>query len=234
MKPMRWITVLSAAILVLLTAAGAMAQDADLARVLSQMDTSSAKFQDVQAEITVDLFTTVVQDHEIQKGKAAFRRVSGSMEMFTQIQTDNGQASERDLLYKNGDLYFYQPALKQETIFSSGANRGEYDSLLATGFGASGKELAAAWTVTLQGMESVDGVQTAKLDLVAKQANVRSNISHITVWVDLARDISLKQIMYQPSGDSRTVTYSNIRYNTHPPASLFTLKVASGTQVQKR
>jgi outer membrane lipoprotein-sorting protein len=153
MKPMRWVTVLSAAILVLLTAAGAMAQDADLARVLSQMDTSSAKFQDVQAEITVDLFTTVVQDHEIQKGKAAFRRVSGSMEMFTQIQTDNGQASERDLLYKNGDLYFYQPALKQETIFSSGANRGEYDSLLATGFGASGKELAAAWTVTLQGME---------------------------------------------------------------------------------
>ena len=84
----------------------------------------------------------MVQDHEIQKGKTAFRRAGGSLEMATKIETDNGQPSERDILYKNGELDFYQPGLKQETIFSAGANRGEYDSLLATGFGASGKELA--------------------------------------------------------------------------------------------
>lgn len=230
---MKSMKVFSAALLLLCPVA-ILSQDADLAKVLAQMDASSAKFQDVQADITVDLFTAVVQDHEIQKGKTAFRRVGGAMEMATQIQTDNGQPSERDLLYKGGQLFFYQPSLKQETIFSAGANRGEYDSLLATGFGASGKELSAAWTVTLQGMEAVEGTQTAKLDLVPKQDNIRNNVSHITLWVDLARDISLKQIMFQPSGDTRTVTYSNIRYNAHPPASLFTLKVASGTQIQKR
>ncbi len=220
--------------LLLLIASSAFAQDSDLQKVLSQMDASSAKFQDVQADISVDLFTAVVQDHEIQKGKTAFRRVGHSMEMSTQLQTDNGQPSERDLLYKNGELDFYQPTLKQETIFAAGANKVEYDSLLATGFGASGKDLSAAWTVTLQGMEAVDGIQTAKLDLVPKQANIRNNVAHLTIWIDLARDISLKQVMYQPSGDTRTVTYSGIRYNTHLPASLFTLKVASGTQVQHR
>jgi outer membrane lipoprotein-sorting protein len=230
MKSIRvWIAALA-----LFAAPAALPQDANLDKVLSQMDASSAKFQDLQADLTVDLFTAVVQDHEMQKGKTAFRRVGNSTQMATQIQTDNGQPSERDILYKDGQLSFYQPALKQETIFSAGANRGEYDSLLATGFGASGKDLTSTWTVSFQGMEAVDGTQTANLDLVPKQDNIRNNVAHLTIWVDLARDISLKQIMFQPSGDSRTVTYTNIRYNAHLPASLFTLKVASGTQVQRR
>jgi outer membrane lipoprotein-sorting protein len=230
MKPIR---ALSAAT-ILLAAAVAFPQDANLEKVMSQMDASSAKFQDMEADITADLFTVVVQEHEIQTGKTAFRRAGGSLEMITKILTDNGQPSERDILYKNGELDFYQPALKQETIFSSGANRGEFDSLLATGFGATSKDLSSTWTVSLLGMETMDGVQTAKLDLVPKQANIRNNVSHITIWLDPSRDISLKQVMYQPTGDSRTVTYSNIRYNTHPPASLFTLKIASGTQVQRK
>lgn len=209
-------------------------QDANLQKVLDRMDASSATFRNVQADLRADLFTAVVQDHQIQTGSTAFRRKGGSIEMATKIETENGQASERDILYRNGELYFYQPGLKQETIFSAGANRAEFDSLLATGFGASGKELAGAWDVTYQGTETIDGVETAKLNLIPKQANVRNSVSHATVWIDLSRDITLKQIFYQPSGDSRTVTYSNIRHNAHVPDSLFTLKVASGTQVQRR
>ena len=208
------------------------AQDANLQDVLRQMDTSSAKFQSVQADIAVDNYTAVVQDHETQKGIIAFRRAGGSMEMAMVL--DKGQPGERDILYKNGELDFYQPSAKQETIVAAGANRAEYDSLLATGFGSSGKELTAAWDVTFQGMETLDGVTVAKLDLVSKQANIRNNFSHLTIWLDPARDISLKQVMLQPDGDSRTVTYTSIRYNTHLSGDLFTLKVPGGTQIQRR
>ncbi len=213
-------------------AVSARPQDAKLQDILKQMDASAAKFQDVQADIAVDNYTAVVKDHETEKGITAFRRVNGAMQMAMVL--DKGQPGERDILYKDGELDFYQPGTKQETIASAGANKAEYDSLLATGFGASGKDLAAQWDVTFQGMETIDGVQTAKLDLVSKQANIRNNFSHITIWVDPSRDISLKIVMLQPSGDSRTATYTNIRYNKHPPASLFKLKVASGTQVQHR
>jgi outer membrane lipoprotein-sorting protein len=194
---------------------------------------SSAKFQDVKADIAVDLYTAVVQEHQTQTGTTAFRRAHGQMEMVTHLSAGSGGAAT-DLLFKNGELIYDQPAVKQETIFSAGANRGDFDTLLATGFGASGKDLASAWNVTFQGMEDVGRVQTAKLDLVSKQANIRNYFSHLTIWVDLSRDISLKQLMVQPDGDSRTVIYSNIRYNTHLPASLFTLHIASGTQVQRR
>ena len=231
LKPMLWMRALSGALLVL-SAAAAMAQDADLEKVLSQMDASSVKFQDVQADIDVDNYTAVVSDHSKQKGTTAFRRVNGSMEMLTVL--DKGQQGEIDLLYKSGELYYYQPGLKHETIFAAGANKAENDSLLATGFGATGKELAAAWTITAKGTESIGGVPTVELDLVSKQQSIRNNFSHLTLWVDPARDISLKQIMVQPDGDSRTVMYSNIRYNAHPDAGLFTLKVARGTQVERR
>ena len=134
----------------------ASAQASNLQEALSQMDASAAKFKSVQADISVDLYTAVVQDHEMQKGMTAFRRVDGSMEMATTI--NKGQPGETDLLYKDGKLYYYQPGPKQETILAAGANRGEWDSLLATGFGATGKELTQAWTVTFQGMENVGAI----------------------------------------------------------------------------
>jgi outer membrane lipoprotein-sorting protein len=215
-----------------LAGTGVRAQKADLASVLQQMDASAAKFQDVAADIAVDNYTAVVQDHEYQKGTTAFRRTGSGMEMVTHLKA-NGQPYA-DLLYRNGELDYYNPIQKQETVFSAGANKQEYDSLLATGFGATGKELSAAWTVTFQGTEKLDGVQTAKLDLVSKDAKIRENYSHLTIWVDVSRDISLKQAMFQPSGDSRTVTYSNVRYNTHVKSDLFKLDIPRGTAVQRR
>lgn len=205
----------------------------DLQSVMNQMNASAPKFQDVQADISVDQYTAVVQEHQSQTGTTAFRRVGGALEMVTHLQGSNGAAAS-DLLYKNGELDVYQPAAKTETILAAGANRAEYDSMLATGFGATSKDLNAAWDVKFQGMETVDGVQTAKLDLVPKDQNIRNNFSHVVIWVDLSRDISLKQSMVQPDGDSRTVIYSNIRYNKHVPASLFQLKVSKGTQVTRR
>lgn len=211
--------------------AAAGAQSMNLEKAMSRMDASSAKFQDVQADFSADLYTAVVQEHEVQKGTTAFRRSGGAMEMITHIQTDNGQPAERYVLYKGGELDLYEPALKQETVLSAGANRGQWDSMLATGFGATSRDLNAAWVVKFEGMDSVDGRPAAKLDLTPKDASVRNNVSHLTIWVDLTRDISLKQVMYQPDGDTRTVTYSNIRYNAHLPGSLFALHMAKGTQV---
>lgn len=217
----------------LLAGADLRAQSADLASVLKQMDASAGRFQDVTADVKVDNYTAVVQDHEFQEGTTALRRTGGSLELVTHLKTADGKPYA-DLLYRNGELDYYSPLQKQETIFSAGANKQEYDSFLATGFGATGKELSAAWTVTFQGMDTIDGVQTAKLDLVAKDAKVRENFSHVQIWVDTSRDISLKQVMTQPSGDSRTMTYTSVKYNTHLKDSLFTLDIPHGTQVQRR
>jgi outer membrane lipoprotein-sorting protein len=212
-------------------------QPQNLEQVLTEMDRAAPAFQSVEADISVDNYTAVVQDHSLQKGTTAFRRVNGSMQMVTHLKDASGQPAA-DLLYENGTLEYYNPTAKQETIFSAGANRGEWDSMLATGFGARGNELRQAWNVTFKGMDetvkTAAGAPTAELVLVSKDPKVQSSFSQVTIWVDLARDISMKQVMLQPDGDSRTATYSNIRYNKPLRDDVFKLNVAPGTQVQRR
>ncbi len=220
------------------TMAAAHAQTMNLQEALKQMTVSSAKFQNVKAEIAVENYTAVVQETETQTGMTAFRRTGGGMEMVTHLETSGGQPYA-DLLYASGKLEYFSPAQKQETVFSAGANSGEANSLLATGFGATGEQLESGWTVTFDGMDrsvpTASGAATAKLELVSKNANIRNNyFSKVTIWVDLSRDISLKQVTEQPDGDKRTVTYSQIQYNTRLPGSLFALKVPSGTQVMQK
>ena len=47
-----------------------------------------------------------------------------------------------------------------------------------------------------------------------KDAATAQTFTHVTVWVDPARAISLKQQFFTPEGDTRTTYYSHVRYNT--------------------
>jgi outer membrane lipoprotein-sorting protein len=223
---------LLAAFLIFLAIPG-LAQNADLQKVLSQMDAASQKFQSAQADFKWDQYTAVVQSHEITEGTIAFRRAGNSTEMIAHVKTDGGQPAPKEILYKNGELAYYQPTIKQQTIFSAGANRQQYEGFLTLGFGGSGKDLAANWNIQFQGTEAIDGVQTAKLDLTPKQAGGNSMFAHITIWIDPARATSLKQQFFQESGDTRTAIYSNIQTNS-VPASAFAIKTAPGTQMVRK
>ena len=220
-------------LLVLLLAPSVQAQSPDLQKILGQMDAASAKFQSAQADFAWDQLTAVVQDHDVQKGSIAFRRAGGSTEMIAHVLTDEGKPSPKDVLYKNGELDLYQPAIQQETVLSAGANRRQYEEFLTLGFGGSGKDLSAHWNVAYQGSEKIEGVDTARLDLTPKTPGKNDMFTHITIWVDPARAVSLKQQFFQSSGDMRTATYSNIRLNAAQP-SLFVLKLPAGTQVVRK
>jgi outer membrane lipoprotein-sorting protein len=208
-------------------------QSADLQKVLTQMDAASQKFQSAQADFSADLYTAVVQSHETQEGTIAFRRTGSSTEMVSHVKTDNGQPAPKEILFAHSELTYYQPAIKQANIFSVGANRQQAESYLTLGFGGSGKDLSASWNIAYQGTEAIGGVQTAKLDLTPKQAGGNNPYSHIVVWIDPARAVSLKQQFVQESGDSRTVTYSNIQMN-NVPASAFSLKIPHDVQVSRK
>jgi outer membrane lipoprotein-sorting protein len=193
------------------------AQSCDATRVLAQMDAASAKFQSTQADFKWDVLQSVVNEHDIQSGTIYFERHGDSTSMAAYIK----QPAEKTVFYNGTTLTLLQPEIKQETIFSAGSNRGQYESFLTLGFGGSGKDLQNNWTVSCQGMESIDGTQTAKLDLKPKQQAVANTFSHVTVWIDPARSLSLKQIFYEPSGDNRTATYTGIKYNTKIAAEMF-------------
>ena len=228
----RFVTVM--VLCVALAPFAAFGQSGDLKSVLSQMDTASHSFKSAQADFEWDQYQRVINDKDVQKGSISFLRKGTDTQMAARITQFNGSSDDRELVYKDGQLQFYQPKIKQITIFSAGANRSQYESFLTLGFGGSGSDLDKNWVVTYQGTDTIDGVKTAKLDLVPREANVKQTFTHVTIWVDPSRAISLKQQFFEPSGDYRLATYSNIRYNAPVGADVFAIKSAPGTQTIRK
>jgi outer membrane lipoprotein-sorting protein len=128
-------------------------------------------------------------------------------------------------------LKLNEPLINQVTTLSGAS---QYESYIMLGFGASGKELTEKWDVTDQGPETINGVTTEKLDLVAKDPKVKKNLPKVTIWVDLDRGVSMKQYFDQGQGQSRTCSYSNIKINQSLPGDAFTFKTDGKTQYINR
>jgi len=205
------------------------ASNADLQKVIGELNAAATKFSSAQADFTWDQFTAVVQEHETQTGTIYFERKKGVTRMAAYLKQDNGKDAPKTVIYDGGEVNFYEPTIKQLTTMRAGANRGQFESFLTLGFGGSGKDLEANWKVTLVGSENMDGVTVAKLDLVPKEQKVLDMFTHVTIWVEPSRGISHKQIFYQPSGDLRTATYKNIQYNKPLASGIFQLKPPPGT-----
>jgi outer membrane lipoprotein-sorting protein len=206
--------------------AGAAQAGADrLKTVLGQMDAASASFHSAEANVQKLQFEKIVNDTSTETGTIYFLRSSGAMQMGAKFDPPNGQVLE----YKNGVGRLYSPDNNQlQQISAGGANAARSEALLTLGFGGSGSDLAKAWTMADLGTEQMsDGSKTVpveKLDLVSKDASVRSNFTHITIWVDPVRDVSLKQVGYTPSGDTDTTIYTNIKVNQPIDLKAFEIK----------
>ena len=82
--------------------------------------------------------------------------------------------------------------------------------------------------------ETLDGVKTEKLELVAKDPAVLKLFPKVTIWVDPERGVSLKQYFDEGQGQSRTCIYSNIKVNQSLPSDAFTFKTDGKTQFVTR
>jgi outer membrane lipoprotein-sorting protein len=202
-----------------------------LAGVLAQLDTASHSFKDARADLKADYYERVIKDTSTQTGPIYFERHGASIEMGAVLSEQGAKPKVID--YSNGTLRMFDPGVDQITQVKAGPNQGQFESFLTLGFGGSGHDLATAWNIDDKGPEVLsDGgrpVKTEKLDLVSKDPGIRGKVSHVTIWVDPARSVSLKQIFYLPSGDTRTNTYSNIKLNVSIDKGTFKMRTDGHT-----
>jgi outer membrane lipoprotein-sorting protein len=228
---------------VLFTVRAARPIDAAQARpgitaVLTQMNAASAKFTSAQTDLRQEIFTKALNDTETQAGQIYFLRKAGATQMGMKMLAADakpGAQPSQIIEYKDGKLQVLNTGTSQVDEFSaSGKNQSLAQTIMTLGFGGSGTDLEKAWNITYEGSETLkDGnqpVQTEKLDLVSRDANIKNNYySHITIWVDPTRDVALKQLLFNasggaPTGDTRTVHYSNIRVNQSVDVAPFAIK----------
>jgi outer membrane lipoprotein-sorting protein len=200
-----------------------------LDEVLRQMDAASLKFQSAEATFRWDLYERVVKETTTQTGTIYFKKQGASIIMGTRITSP----SLRLIEFRNGVVRVFDPTSNHLTIINTAKNKSQVEAFLTVGNGGSGKDLAAAWTISDLGDEVIDGVKTAKLDLVPKDPAVRTNCTHMTIWVDPIRGIQLKQSLYMPSGDYRTAVYTDIKYDQKVDEKPYLIKTDSKTTVDQ-
>jgi outer membrane lipoprotein-sorting protein len=196
-----------------------------LDEVLRQMDAASLKFQSAEADFRWDLYERVVKETSTQTGTIYFKKQGATTVMGAKLLTPSIKIIE----FRNGTLRLFEPGINHLTTVDATKNKAQFESFLTVGFGGSGTDLAKAWKIMDLGDETVDGVQTAKLDLVPKDPAVRNNCTHMTIWVDPVRGIELKQSLYMPSDDYRTAVYTNIKYNQKVDEKPYQIKTDSKT-----
>ncbi len=215
-------------------AVAAQPKPGDLDIVLRQMDEASARFKSAQADFRWDLYERVVKETTTQTGTIYFLRDGALTEMGAKVLPPFAKTIE----YRRGTLSIFDPTSNHLILMSAGNKQAQYESFLTLGFGGSGRDLAKAWTISDLGPEPMsDGdkmVNTAKLDLVAKDPGARNMFTHIIIWVDPQRGISLKQQFFMPSEDRRTAVYTHIRYNEKVDTKPFAIKTDKNTSFDRR
>jgi outer membrane lipoprotein-sorting protein len=200
-----------------------------LDQVLRQIDAASLKFQSAEADFKWETYERVVKQTTTQKGTIYFKKLGTATVMGAKIVSPSIKVIE----FRNGVLRLFDPGVDHLTTIDAKKNKAQVESFLTVGFGGSGTDLLKAWTISDMGDEMIDGVQTAKLDLVPKDPDVRNNCAHMTIWVDPVRAIKLKQSLYLPSEDNQTAVYSNIRFNQKIDEKPYQIKTDNKTTVDQ-
>lgn len=238
---MRHFSLVAVTLFICATALGADPQPtpddaAKLQSVLQKMDAVAATFRSAQAEFEWDNYQRAIDEViDVQTGTIFYRRSSKETEMMAEVRKSGPSATElkpepKYVLFSDGKVKMYQPRTEELHIYDLGKNRGELESYVVLGFGGSGQELQKTFDVTYAGPETINGVATAKLELVPKSEKIRKNYSKMLLWIDLDKGISVQQQFFTPQGDYRLCKYSSIRVNNKIGDDVFKLKTTSKTQ----
>ena len=224
-----WGRVVFAAVIVSLLVPGRAAFAAgDLKATLAKLDAAAASFHTLTADFEFDsIATEPVYDKDVQTGVVHYKRAGSSFQVGVHIDKVNGQIVPKVIVCcQNSTVRVYEQKLNQVTTLTK---LGQYESWFMLGFGASGTELAEKWTIVDAGAETVNGIKTEKLEMVAKDPAVRKNVPKVTLWMDLDRGISIKQLFDEGDGQTRICLYSNFRMNQTQPPDAYIIKADKTT-----
>jgi outer membrane lipoprotein-sorting protein len=202
----------------------------DLKSVLDRLNRAAANFHSTSADVEFDTIETdPVPDTDVQKGGVYYERKDDAVRMGVHMSEHNGKPSGTAYTYIGGTFKLFEPNVNQVTTY---AKAGKWESYVILGFGASGKDLQAKWNITDLGAETMNGVKTEKLELVAKDPEVRKNVSKVDIWLDPDHAVSLKQVFTLSGTSTYVCHYSNFKFNPSLPGDAFRFKTNHQTVEQ--
>ncbi len=196
------------------------ARAGDLTTVLEKLDAAARDFHATTATFEFDTIQTdPIPDKDVMTGTAYYEHRDGHFQMAAHITKHNDRPSARTYIFSGG--VFRVSDTGKESDAKAYAQASKYESYLMLGFGASGRELEEKWSIKYLGTEKIGEITADKLELIAKDPTVRKNIPKVTIWLDTARAVSLRQVFDEGEGQSRVCYYTDIKVNQLLPKGAF-------------
>jgi outer membrane lipoprotein-sorting protein len=207
---------------------GALRADS-LSNVLTRMDNAAPKFHGIKANVTLVTYTQVIDDKSVETGTLEMQRLAPN-KVRAIMKLSSGGKSMRALFFRGNNvlMYFFDSNTYQDYDLGKTGNR--LNSYLLLGFGSSGSELSNNYEITYLGEESVNQIKTSKLQLIPKNKGVLEHLMKVYIWIPEDGANPVQQQFFEPSGNYRKTTYSDLQVNPTFPKRQLDFKLPNGAK----
>lgn len=196
--------------------------------ILARMDKDAPNFRGVTADLKMTTFTKILDEKTVEGGTLQMQRVKPTE---TKAIIDfSGESDARTLTFEGKNVRIFYPKLNEYNEYGLGKN--VLNQFLLLGFGSSGKDLSASYTITGEGTEKIGSTSTTKLLLVPKAPEVKERIEKVQIWIPEGATSPIQQQFHQPSGNYTLVAYSDVKLN--PPGLKVDFKIPKTAKKQRK
>lgn len=200
-----------------------------LSAVLQRMDAAARSFRNLSAQVTWVTFTAIVKDKSVETGSILVNKPKPHSAEFLIEFTE---PSPKKISFRKRQFRIYYPKLNTVQIYDLGKQGKLIDQFLVLGFGTSGKELTDNYQVQVAGEETINGQKATKLELIPKSKSAREQVNKVELWIAESGGYPLQQKVFQPSGDYREATYSDIKLNLALQPDALSLHLPAGVTTE--
>ena len=196
-----------------------------LDELLARMDQNAMTFKSMSAKLKYVSYVDVIKESTVNTGTLTMKRSKRE----AMVLVDFTEPDPKTVAVAGSKVEIYLPKLQTVEEYDLGKSVEKY---LALGFGASGKELKADYTLQELGADAVNGQKAMRLELIPKSKEVLKQLPRIELWLSEATGYPMQQKLHQTGGDYMLATYSDVLINPRLPEAAYKLNLPKG--VKKR
>jgi outer membrane lipoprotein-sorting protein len=202
--------------------------------LLQRFDAGAARFQSMSASVTYITHTEVLNEDSTETGQVLMKKVAaGEVQGLINFTAPN----QRSVTFEKRRVQVYYPKINTLQIYDLERHGEQLDKFLMIGFGTSGSELAKDYSMTVVGVEPLKGqpgVQCMHLELIPKAGEAREYVKKLELWIPEHGDpYPMLEKITEPSGDSRTITYNDLKINPQLQPDALKLKLPPGVKTER-
>ena len=201
-----------------------------LQQVLTRMDKAANDFKSMTAQVNWITHTEVLSENDKETGSVTMKKVQPGE---VQALVDFTSPDRKTVTFEKRKYQEYLPKLKTVQIFDLTKQGEQIDKFIMIGFGTSGMELAKDYDVSMLGTANVSGQTSIHLQLIPKAPDARQYVQKLELWIPEQGDpYPLQEKIFEPSGDYRRVTYSDLKINPPLQPDALQLKLPPGVKIE--